>query len=250
MSYILCFLIAIFLLARTISTEPGSIGLAKQLHSILTQPGLSESPDVTTILQNLNKLTSNTNDTFSASQKSHQTFTGLEEACEVGQLLLGPTGYLDALSVGYVNATKENWYLPPYCRLNSLTDLASRSETSWLPARCIFQPASNAGVAISMKIAVYFAANFAVRSGGHNANSGYGSIDGSGLLIDLTRMTELSISSDHTTVSVGPGNRWIDVYTYLDEYGLSAIGTKEPGPGVGGSILGGIVQTIKSHIYN
>lgn len=49
----------------------------------------------------------------------------------------------------------------------------------------------------------------------------------------------MEISSDHHTVSVGPGSRWIDVYDYLDPFGLSAVGTKEPGPGVGGSILGG-----------
>lgn len=87
-----------------------------------------------------------------------------------------------------------------------------------------------------------------MRSGGHNPNSGFASIDRSGLLIDLVKLDFLSISEDRKSVRVGPGNRWIDVYDYLDTYGLSAIGTKEPGPGVGGSILGGIIQTLLSMI--
>ena len=94
-------------------------------------------------------------------------------------------------------------------------------------------------VATVLKIINQYQVPFAVRSGGHNPNSGFGSVNSSGILIDLAQLNTLSIDSSTSTVSVGPGNQWIDVYNFLDSYNVSAIGTKEPVPGVGGSVLGG-----------
>lgn len=113
MSSIFCFVTAIFLLAQMICTNPGSLDLTKQLQTILTQPGFSESLEVATILQNLKKLTNNTDKASSAFLESHGTSTDLDGACKVGQLLLGQTSFLDTSSVGYVNATNENWYFFP-----------------------------------------------------------------------------------------------------------------------------------------
>jgi hypothetical protein len=36
-------------------------------------------------------------------------------------------------------------------------------------------------------------------------------------------MTELKVASDNATIDVGPGNRWVDVYTALSDYGLYCI---------------------------
>ena len=115
----------------------------------------------------------------------------------------------------------------------------SRSETCWLPAACIVTPESTADVAVALKIATVLGSKFAVRSGGHNPNSGYASIDGSGVLFDMAKLNILKISADQKTVSVGPGNRWANVYGYLDPYGLSAIGGRSPDVGVAGLLLGG-----------
>ena len=80
---------------------------------------------------------------------------------------------------------------------------------------------------------------FAVRSGGQDPNPGFGSIDGSGILIDLARLNMTSISADKKTIHVGPGARWGEVYKYLDPYGLSAVGARSPVPAVGGFLTGG-----------
>lgn len=94
-------------------------------------------------------------------------------------------------------------------------------------------------VAVALRIVTLAGSNFAVRSGGHNPNSGFSSINGSGLLLDLANVTALELSSDRSSLATGPGNRWGDVYAYLDPYNISAVGGRNPAVGVGGLILGG-----------
>ena len=109
---------------------------------------------------------------------------------------------------------------------------------------------SSGDIAMALKVVDFLQIPFAVRSGGHNPNSGFGNIDGTGILIDLAYVNQLSLSSSRSTVSVGPGSRWIDVYDFLDPWALSVIGTKEPGPGVGGSVLGGKITLPKPTRYS
>lgn len=45
---------------------------------------------------------------------------------------------------------------------------------------------------------------------------GASNIDGNGILFSTAALTGLAISEDEATVSVGPGNRWTDVYVYLE----------------------------------
>ena len=52
-------------------------------------------------------------------------------------------------------------------------------------------------------------------------------------------MDQLSVSSDKSVVSLGPGLRWGAVYDALDPYGVSVIGGRIPHVGVAGLILGG-----------
>lgn len=52
-------------------------------------------------------------------------------------------------------------------------------------------------------------------------------------------MNQLTVSSDTSFVSFGPGLRWGDVYNALDPYGVSVIGGRIPHVGVAGLILGG-----------
>ena len=108
----------------------------------------------------------------------------------------------------------------------------------WLPPACIITPSTAADISIALKIATVLGARFAVRSGGHNPNPGFGSIDG-GILLDLSQLRHLQISGDRKTVASGPGNRWGAVYQYLDPFEVSAVGGRHPDVGVGGLILGG-----------
>ncbi|KAL8748172.1 MAG: hypothetical protein Q9190_000067 [Brigantiaea leucoxantha] len=76
-------------------------------------------------------------------------------------------------------------------------------------------------------------------NGGHNPNPGFGSIDQSGVLIDVSSLNSITVSRDRKSVSVGAGNRWGRIYEYLDPYGVSAVGARNPLPGVSGFISGG-----------
>ena len=115
----------------------------------------------------------------------------------------------------------------------------SRSSNCHLPAACILKAERSADVAVVLRIVTTVGTKFAVRSGGQDPNPGFGSIDGSGILIDLARLNSTSISRDKKSVEVGPGARWGQVYKYLDPYGLSAVGARSPVPAVGGFLTGG-----------
>ena len=63
-----------------------------------------------------------------------------------------------------------------------------------------------------------------------------------GLTIDLGNLNQIQISQDKTLTRVGAGNRWIDVYSKLEEQQLAVIGGRVAGIGVGGLTLGGILR--------
>lgn len=67
---------------------------------------------------------------------------------------------------------------------------------------------------------------------------GYANTNG-GVLIGLTNLNQLQLSADKSYVSVGPGNRWEDVYNYLEPYRLVALGGRVGNVGVPGLLLGG-----------
>ncbi|KAK8093853.1 hypothetical protein PG997_000538 [Apiospora hydei] len=80
--------------------------------------------------------------------------------------------------------------------------------------------------------------NFAVRSGGHTPFAGSANID-SGITIDLSKLRHIDVSAERTSVNIGPGNRWGDVYSVLDAQGLSTSGGRVASVGVGGLVTGG-----------
>tara|TARA_R110002003_G_scaffold141_19_gene13004 strand:- start:6447 stop:6809 length:363 start_codon:yes stop_codon:yes gene_type:complete len=80
---------------------------------------------------------------------------------------------------------------------------------------------------------------FAVRGGGHMAIPGYNSIDAPGVLLSTTNLDTLALNDDKSVVSVGPGKRWADVYTYLQPHDLVAVGGRVGQIGVPGLLLGG-----------
>lgn len=67
-----------------------------------------------------------------------------------------------------------------------------------------------------------------MRSGGHNGNPGFASIDHNGVLIDLVNLNRIELSKDKKTVKLGPGNRWGDVYNFLDKNGVTVVGGRAP----------------------
>ena len=101
-------------------------------------------------------------------------------------------------------------------------------------------PASTQDVSKTLKIVSFFQTKFAVRSGGHSPNPGWSSIEKPGVLIDLKKLNQITVSADKSVASLGPAGRWGDVFAALDPYGVSVIGGRIPQVGVGGLILGGL----------
>jgi FAD/FMN-containing dehydrogenase len=95
-------------------------------------------------------------------------------------------------------------------------------------------------VSLAVKTIQFLKIKFATRSGGHSPNPGWSSIGEPGILIDLQKLNQLTVSADKKVTSIGPGKRWGEVYEALDPYGISVIGGRIPQVGVGGLILGGM----------
>jgi FAD/FMN-containing dehydrogenase len=84
--------------------------------------------------------------------------------------------------------------------------------------------------ALAMKIVARTQCKFAIRSGGHMSNQGFGGVDESGVVFDLGALNEITLSQKRDIVSVGPGATWGLVYEALEKYELT----------VGGFIPGGL----------
>ena len=93
-------------------------------------------------------------------------------------------------------------------------------------------------MAKGLKVIKFFSVPFAIRSGGHTPFPGSSSSDG-GILISLEALNAISVDVGRGIASVGPGNRWKNVYEYLEPYGLAVVGGRVPPVGVGGLITGG-----------
>jgi FAD/FMN-containing dehydrogenase len=69
----------------------------------------------------------------------------------------------------------------------------------------------------------YPSVTFAVKSGGHNTNVGFSSVNW-GVLISFSKLASTIVSADQSTADVGPGARWAEVMTALDPYNLAVVG--------------------------
>lgn len=82
---------------------------------------------------------------------------------------------------------------------------------------------------------------FAIRSGGVNPGLGAATVQ-DGVVIDLSLFCEVTPAVDGSTVTVGTGAKWIDVYKNLDEKGLIVMGGRNSPVGVGGLTLEGKIS--------
>lgn len=109
----------------------------------------------------------------------------------------------------------------------------------WQTPSCAILPSNEQGVSIAVKIVNFLQIKFATRSGGHSPNPGFAAIGQPGVLIDLQKLKQVTVSADRSTVTLGPGAIWGDVYAQLDPYNIGVIGGRLPSIGVAGLILGG-----------
>lgn len=107
-----------------------------------------------------------------------------------------------------------------------------------LKPSCIISPKSAEEVAAVVTILRGNNETFAIKSGGHNPNNYFASIDG-GPLVSTKLLNEVILDRGSETARIGPGNRWDDVAKALDGTGYTAIGGRIGNVGVGGYMLGG-----------
>ncbi|KAF2437702.1 hypothetical protein P171DRAFT_321003, partial [Karstenula rhodostoma CBS 690.94] len=102
---------------------------------------------------------------------------------------------------------------------------------------CFIRPQNSLQVAAILKIVMQLQAKFAIRSGGHNANTGFGSIDEDGLLVDTQDLHVRVLNADGS-MTAGSGNRWQELYDFLDGHGVGAVGGHRDGIGIAGFLFG------------
>ncbi|EPE35102.1 FAD-binding protein [Glarea lozoyensis ATCC 20868] len=80
---------------------------------------------------------------------------------------------------------------------------------------------------------------FAIKSGGHNSNTGFASTDG-GVLISFKNWNTTTLSDDGEVANVPPGARWVKVMTDLEPHGKAVVGGRIGDVGVGLLLGGGL----------
>jgi FAD/FMN-containing dehydrogenase len=89
--------------------------------------------------------------------------------------------------------------------------------------RCVFKPTSPLEVSSLVLLSRLTQCPFAVKGGGHAAFSGASNIDG-GITVSMENFKKVVVSSDKSTADIGPGNRWVDVYTAIGKSGVGVVG--------------------------
>lgn len=110
---------------------------------------------------------------------------------------------------------------------------------------CVFKPKLTVDVSTLVLVSRLYQCQFAVKSGGHAAFAGSSSIQ-DGITVSMENFKQIAISADKKTVDIGPGLRWIDVYTAIEKEGLSVSGGRMAPVGVSGLILGGGISHFAS----
>ncbi|KAH7071384.1 hypothetical protein BKA63DRAFT_578589 [Paraphoma chrysanthemicola] len=104
--------------------------------------------------------------------------------------------------------------------------------------RCVFLPTSALEVSSLILLSRLTQCPFAVKGGGHAAFAGASSIE-NGITVSMENFKKVKVSNDKTTADIGPGNRWVDVYTALEKSGVGVVGGRMAPVGVPGLVLGG-----------
>ncbi|KAI0506893.1 hypothetical protein F5B22DRAFT_427395 [Xylaria bambusicola] len=119
------------------------------------------------------------------------------------------------------------------------------SNTCILSPSCVFEPSSAEDIGSAVKIIKAARSRFAVRAGGHMPVPGAQSVE-SGVMIALNKLNTKRLNKDKAIASIGPGQVWADVYTWLAPKGLAVNGGRYGTVGVGGLLVGGGISYFSS----
>jgi hypothetical protein len=99
----------------------------------------------------------------------------------------------------------------------------NNANAQFTPA-CVVLPTCATHVSHAVQVlSQYSDVNFAVKSGGHNANVGFSSTDG-GVLIYFKNMNQTTLSWDELMADVQPGARWENAIQALEPYSRTVVG--------------------------
>lgn len=128
------------------------------------------------------------------------------------------------------------------------------SQTCWTPAASYIYPSNAQELASVLSILKETGCKFAIQTTGHNPNEGFSSADQTGVVLNLRELKSMEIVHDSGSESgsgldgavarVGAGRTWGEVYTWLEERKLSAIGGRDQQVGLGGFLTGGIIYPL------
>ena len=92
-------------------------------------------------------------------------------------------------------------------------------------AACAFFPGSADEVAFAVQVLNNrTSVPYALKSGGHNPNFGFSSVD-QGILISFRpNLAATTLSADGSSADIGPGSRWDEAMTVLDGHGKAVVG--------------------------
>ncbi|KAL2066453.1 hypothetical protein VTL71DRAFT_2524 [Oculimacula yallundae] len=113
----------------------------------------------------------------------------------------------------------------------------SSANADGTPACVVFPTSAEDVSAVIQTLLRYPGVPFATKSGGHNANIGFGSTDG-GVLISMSRMSSTTLSPDRKQAYLSPGARWQDAVVALEPYNLTVVGGRVGDVGIGGLLVG------------
>lgn len=88
-------------------------------------------------------------------------------------------------------------------------------------------------VATALSIIRESGSKFSIRTSGHSPNAEFSNAGETGIVLDLLGLKAKSLDRDGI-LHAGAGNVWGDIYPFLEDQGLVAVGGREVEVGLGG----------------
>ncbi|PVH83468.1 FAD-binding domain-containing protein [Cadophora sp. DSE1049] len=138
----------------------------------------------------------------------------------------------------YYNSAKSNSTSTNDTTTNPFTTAITHwmSSSSQTPL-CVVEVNDTSDISAAIKIIGATKTPFAVKSAGYNSNPGFSST--MGVHISLEKIKQVNLSEDKSTVEIGMGNSFTEVYQALNGSGVNVLGARADGPGTGGVTLSG-----------
>ncbi|GJE93063.1 FAD dependent oxidoreductase [Phanerochaete sordida] len=152
-------------------------------------------------------------------------------ACANAGLNVTTTCHLIAKAIS--NKSAVFWPGSPSYTQDNLHWATSSSDVS----TCSVEPGTAQDVGKILQILGTTKTPFAVKGGGHATNAGFSST--TGVLVAMSRFSNVTYNSAPQTVDYGTGIIWDDVYEALEPFGVNIVGGRVSGVGVAGFSLGG-----------